>query len=739
MAANIFTGTTDNNWGTSTNWSLGVVPTASDGHVATFNVTSPNCTVNTSARVCNAIDFTGYTNTITMTNGITVSGNVTLDSTMASRVSGSSGLTVNATATLTSNGGTWNNDLRIGNGTFTLTDNWIILGSFTNDFGITNVYNGFSFSINGSYTQTSFTGASTTKIILTGNGNVSVTSGSQLPVDFNASGTYTMTSTWYLYGSGVTFTYISGTLNCGTQTFQVYNATLNNVSSINFYNVTFVNSGTTPTLNSNMNVTNTLTMGGSVVTGSNIYTANLTVTNTNSGTTNIIMNGTGTWSGIGTLKNNLTINTSGTITISGTVNYNTGTLTYTSGTVTTTGSTLTIAASTTLNTNGISWNNITTISVTQTWTLLSDLNLSGTINTLVASFNLTINGSFYVNNSGSSSFLNGISVNGTCLGFKMIGNGTWTNPTQGWTIPVIVDTIGYINFTQIILTNTTFTIISGSISVFSLTFSGNCTINISNPNSYRIINMTLSGTTTLRLSSDVYVDNLGYGVTGNAVTNGNNLYVYKIFNPVNSVFMSGTTTIHLVGDVMSWYGNSTVLATVSNKVNINCGRLYMGSSFGKYTSSASGYVFYGTDTLTHIKGEIITLPTDIFIVNTSATLTNFHRVNLSNVRVTAGITLTMNEFFCGRPEVKTKVISTTTANYTVTFTNPVPKKAFHVNVKNCTVTGRNQLNIINRDGNSGSNSNILFGESGMNGTNLNMFPTQTSYLSASGFKSNMNL
>jgi hypothetical protein len=110
-------------------------------------------------------------------------------------------------------------------------------------------------------------------------------------------------------------------------------------------NVTFTSVGT-QTLNGNV-----LSIGG-----------NLTHSNTSvvTGTTSFVLNGTGTWShtNTGVIRNNLTINTAGTITIGTNVYYNTGTLTYTTGTVVTTSSTLIIGAATTLNTNGITWNNI---------------------------------------------------------------------------------------------------------------------------------------------------------------------------------------------------------------------------------------------------------------------------------------------------------------------------------------------------------------------------------------------
>ena len=60
MAANIFTGAINANTNNAGNWSLLSIPTFSDGNVATWGATSPNCTVNATLS-CNAVDFTGYT------------------------------------------------------------------------------------------------------------------------------------------------------------------------------------------------------------------------------------------------------------------------------------------------------------------------------------------------------------------------------------------------------------------------------------------------------------------------------------------------------------------------------------------------------------------------------------------------------------------------------------------------------------------------------------------------------
>jgi hypothetical protein len=123
------------NWGDTANWSDTSggtggfsVPTNADD--VFFDANSGNCTVNASNRVCKTLNFTGYTNTITMTFGITVSGSVTLVAAMT--IAGASGLTINATGTFTSNGKTWPNALTFsGSITTTLADDLNVNGLLT--------------------------------------------------------------------------------------------------------------------------------------------------------------------------------------------------------------------------------------------------------------------------------------------------------------------------------------------------------------------------------------------------------------------------------------------------------------------------------------------------------------------------------------------------------------------------------------------------------------------------------
>jgi len=102
------------------------------------------------------------------------------------------------------------------------------------------------------------------------------------------------------------------------------------------------------------------------------------MSSTCTGTTHIHFAGTGTWSGIQNMGNNISFE--GNTTISGTVGYTTGTMTYVSGTVTTTGSTLTLSTNPTLDTPGVHWNNVN-ITNSNTITLLAKLLIDDTLST----------------------------------------------------------------------------------------------------------------------------------------------------------------------------------------------------------------------------------------------------------------------------------------------------------------------------------------------------------------------
>lgn len=167
----------------------------------------------------------------------------------------------------------------------------------------------------------------------------------------------------------------------------------------------------TITLNDDLVVIGNVTMG---TTGSEIFNGNTfyidgnlsIVNNVNiTGTTNFVLNGTGTISHTGVttwgFKCNLTINTSGTITLGTNWKFGGATFTYTSGTVVTTSSTLIIVSSCTLNLAGIVFNNVTcayTATITNNSLLTINNNLtysSGTVITFAGTHGWTTK-NFYI-------------------------------------------------------------------------------------------------------------------------------------------------------------------------------------------------------------------------------------------------------------------------------------------------------------------------------------------------------
>jgi hypothetical protein len=132
--------------------------------------------------------------------------------------------------------------------------------------------------------------------------------------------------------------------------------------------------------------------GNQTINGNNLYVkSDFLVTSgasgSTTGTTNIILSGTGTWSTIqsstnsGQILNNLIIDTLGTITISGKVFKGGGSFTYISGTIIDTGATIVIGrgATTTVDISGYTFEKILIVGAT---TLLSDINATtfGTTN-----------------------------------------------------------------------------------------------------------------------------------------------------------------------------------------------------------------------------------------------------------------------------------------------------------------------------------------------------------------------
>jgi len=316
------------------------------------------------------------------------------------------------------------------------------------------------------------------------------------------------------YVNTITFTNAitsTGTINLGTNGFTQAGASgliVSGTATISgtttwSRTLTFTGTSITYTLGSNLTITGAISLSGttaSTFTGNTLNIGgNLTVTTTAtiSGTTVFNFNGTGTWNHTttGVIRNNVTINTAGTLTIGTNIYYNTGTLTYTAGTVTTTGSTLNIALATTFNTNGMTWNNVTITTGTQT--LTSDLNCQNLTNSSV-----TINGLFNVNVSGNLT-ANGITLIGTAT-IVLIGTGTWTaiNGSNTFRIPIIINTNGIISLPNSLYHESGLTYIKGTVKSnnTTITFGGGTVTTLVNLHKLIFKNVILGASTTITMN-----------------------------------------------------------------------------------------------------------------------------------------------------------------------------------------------------------------------------------------------
>jgi hypothetical protein len=448
MANRFWVGGGTGNYNSTTNWSASSggasgasVPTTVDDVFFNASSGSGTATINVASN-CGSLNLTGFVGSFVYSNQLTVNGTALNFGSGGYTVSGAGNLRPLSTMTITSNGTTYTGNIEFaGAVTYTLADNMSVSRNVTFTSVGTQTLNGNVLSIGGNLTHSNTSVVTgTTSFILNGTGTWShtITGVIRNNLNINTAGTITLGTNVY-YNTG-TLTYTAGTVVTTSSTLIIGAATTLNTNGITWNNITTTFTGAI-TLGSNLTLTGTLTVSGStlsftlggnnlVSTNANLYLANGTFTlpanqtfktlsnitvgtiNGNiltltenialgaalGGTTNIVYAGTGSWttgSASHVITNNLTINTSGTLTIGTNVYKNGGILTYTAGTVITAGSTLNIGTSLTLTTNGIIWNNITST-------------ISGT---LTLGSNLTLTGTFFVNNgnlsisAGANSFI----------------------------------------------------------------------------------------------------------------------------------------------------------------------------------------------------------------------------------------------------------------------------------------------------------------------------------------------
>ena len=477
--------------------------------------------------------------------------------------------------------------------------------------------------------------------------------------------------------------------------------------------LTFVGNAQTYTLADNLTVTGNIVMSGtssSTFTGNTLYIGgNLTVTTTVSifGPTEFVFNGTGTWlhTTTGLIRANVTINTTGTLTIGTNIYLRQGILTYTNGTVITTGSTLNITNALTLNTgtstiempNGINWNNVTITNSIQT--LTSDLNCQNF--TMAGVTNVTIN-----NSGGNVYILGNLSHNSNQLlsgtaSINLIGTGTWSSVSTGLiNNNLTINTSGTLTIgTNVYYNGGTLTYIQGKVITTgsTLNISVSTTLN-TNVLSWNNISFT-GGIQTLL--SDLNVLNLtSLGTTINGLFNvniGGNLKNAGIGTT------SGTATLVLNGTgTLSTDSNGNGF---QNNIIINT----------KGTITLGTFVSYGVGTLTYITGKIITKNSTFYLIS-SCTLISCHKINFNNVIIVFPSTITMNEFFSGSPSLVTNISSNSlTTNNTIAFQDGFEKIAKFVNISGCTLSKPMQLLVITKSKLNSRNTGIRYINQSPNG------------------------
>jgi hypothetical protein len=390
----------------------------------------------------------------------------------------------------------------------------------------------------------------------------------------------------------------------------------------------------TYTLADNMSVSGAITFNstGTITVNNNTLFIEGNLTHTNSGivtgTTTFIFNGTGTWShtSTGVIRNNTTINTTGTLTIGTNIRYDSGTLTYIAGTVVTTGSTLFFQQSptTTLNTNGIIWNNIT----------------PATSSAIILTSNLTLTGTLTVSNTTLSFTLNGNSLVSTNANLTMGVSGTFTLPANQTFKTLTVS--GGANINSNILTITENLTINASLSgTSSIVYGGTGTWTAIQ---YINNNFTINTAGTLTISGTVYKGANTITYTAGTIDDTNGTLVIGI---------SGITTVNISG--YTWT-KLLVAGGITLTSNINA------TTFGTALNNNISFTLNGNSlNFTHLElGHVSTLS-----LPTAWTCTNIEFKN-TGTQTLNGFSITINGNILQSGNVATQ--GTTTFTYAGTGT-----------------------------------------------------------------------
>lgn len=699
MAARYFVGSGNwndtNRWSTTSGGSGGAsVPAVGVGMEddVYFDSNSGNATVNvtvgTTVTGLLSINFTGYTSTITMSNNIHIAagGTVSIDSTNVT-TSGTSPLYLNSTVTLNSGGGSWGGNVTFGAGAKTLTSDFRILGSTSTVSGGNPSISGASFKYysNGLTIVPALLGNST--FVLTGgtwSGAGQVLTNLHFDGNVIVSGSVIWSPT--VANGAATLKYVSGTINTGTSTLTTAltgtsGITIFDAGGIDFYNLTLTGpSGSTRmTINSQLSVTNTISLASSInpltidgssnfnssgtlllgfsitinlttemivgalskaanyiltINGSSIrFNGNLPVgTVAILGTGGVKLGGGGTWTAgnnAGIIRTNLEFvgdyTVSGNVYWSPTVANGAATLKYTSGTITTTGSTLNTTLITTasiinFDTSNMMWNNITFPGVLGTVVpvLVSDLRCSGTL-TNGATGNFTPSGTGAIR----AGAYTGIAGSVVTLNTDWYISSLTFNSLLFNTNKVFIDTL---------LTpfNTTSVLGAGSGSTTEFVMTSGSIIGLGGSSGWNVP-VTIAPTTgnTVTASGSIRIGNnvartLKFDTTSGGTFNaGASAISFGITNSTLTIDLSGAGIINLDSCTISNSGAGLTISVTTGSASFNSGTSTLNISTGGTTLNTQGISWFNITTAAHthtLNSSLVSIGT--FQMNGASTFTN---------------------------------------------------------------------------------------------------------------------
>jgi hypothetical protein len=720
-----------------------------------FNITAPLTLSSTTSPVIARANVFDLTENVHPSGNITISSNGTYTGSANIVVSGSNNQTLTASGnhqirnnlTIDKTGGvlTLSGTLNYGNPSGVSTLTYVASGGTVNA-GSSTLNIGASTTLN--------TNGITWNNVTVNSGTVSLT----LTSDFNIAGTFSATG----LGGGLVLTFSGTGLFNPTGGFIVSNTSVIGNSNINItlpndINITSLTYPDQPGLTNrravalnglrNITVSNTVSIGIGQGSG---FSGNCTLIYT--GNSTFYLAGGTVYSGGYSLST--TINTSGTCTFTTNVvggqntypSFQTTTITHVSGNVAIsgTGNNYILFTSCVLNISNafssipIRLGNNTTI---QSNTTFGDLTTQTTTVAFAGAFTVNVEGNLAINitTSGAST---PIVINGT-------GSQTWSHGSAVYLSNNL--TINKASGTLTLGTNVyyatgTLTHTLGDVDVItnSNTFQTvNATINTSNIN-WNNFFFASSGANTMTLANNLYISNT-FTCGGQGTINGAfNIYCGNC-NINNS--SSGATSVQITYSGIIYCSNNLTYSGVSNVASIT-GTVYVGGSvfFNAPASSSQGAgniymvgngvisslniiypintnLYFDTGgkitistpinfangaarTINLIRGNVDASKCDLYLnQNVNHTLINMHKIAWKSVNVAGTATiLTMNEFFSGKPNLKTIVASSVASNYTVTFTDNFEKIAKFVNISGCTLSRPQQLLLITDSKKSSTNT-----------------------------------